>query len=45
MSVHYVLLFEIYQKPLSFRPYVEFTKGHLYNLLKKKSQETGLESV
>ena len=32
LSVHYVLLFEIYQKPLSFRPYVEFTKSyHLYN--------------
>ena len=32
LPVHYVLLFEIYQKPLSFRPYVEFTKSyHLYN--------------
>ena len=39
LSVHYVLLFEIYQKPLSFRPYVEFTKSyHLYNSEKKGSE-------
>ena len=32
LSVHYVFLFEINQKPLSFRPYNEFTKSyHLYN--------------
>ena len=30
LSVHYVLLFEINQKPLSFRPYVEFTKSYQF---------------
>ena len=39
MSVHYVLLFEIYQKPLSFRPYDEFTKCFTFIIAEKKVSE------
>ena len=39
MSVHFVLLFEIYQKPLSFRLYVEFRKVFTFIIAERKVSE------